>query len=61
MAPPAGDAPHRYQFTVYALDVAKTGLDDHTTYAKFRFATKDHVLASGTLVGHYAVPAGEEE
>lgn len=56
MAPPAGDAPHHYQFTIYALDVAESGLDDHTTYAKFRFATKDHILASGTLVGLYAVP-----
>jgi hypothetical protein len=57
MAPPAGDSPHHYQFTVYALDVEKTGLDDHTTYAKFRFTIKDHILASGTLVGLYAVPA----
>jgi hypothetical protein len=57
MAPPAGDSPHHYQFTVYALDVDKTGLDDHTTYAKFRFTIKDHTLASGTLVGLYAVPA----
>jgi Raf kinase inhibitor-like YbhB/YbcL family protein len=56
MAPPAGDSPHHYQFTIYALDVAQTGLDDHTTYAKFRFATKDHILASGTLVGLYAIP-----
>jgi Raf kinase inhibitor-like YbhB/YbcL family protein len=59
MAPPAGDAPHRYQFTVYAIE--KTGLDDHTTYAKFRFATKDHVLAAGTLVGLYAVPGEGNE
>jgi Raf kinase inhibitor-like YbhB/YbcL family protein len=58
MAPPEGDSPHHYQFTVYALDVEKTGLDDHTTYAKFRFATKDHILASGTLVGLYEVAAG---
>jgi Raf kinase inhibitor-like YbhB/YbcL family protein len=56
MAPPAGDAPHHYQFTVYALDVEKIGLDDHTTYAKFRFVTKDHILATGTLVGLYSVP-----
>jgi Raf kinase inhibitor-like YbhB/YbcL family protein len=60
MAPPAGDQAHHYQFTVYALDVEGTGLDDHTTYAKFRFATKDHVLASGALVGLYAVP-GEDD
>jgi hypothetical protein len=56
MAPPAGDSPHHYQFTVYALDVEKIGLDDHTTYAKFRFVTKEHILASGTSVGLYAVP-----
>jgi Raf kinase inhibitor-like YbhB/YbcL family protein len=57
MAPPAGDSPHHYQFTVYALDVEKIGLDDHTTYPRFRFTIKDHILASGTLVGLYAVPA----
>jgi hypothetical protein len=56
MAPPAGDPAHHYRFTVYALDVESTGLDEHTTYAKFRFATKDHIVASGTLVGLYAVP-----
>jgi Raf kinase inhibitor-like YbhB/YbcL family protein len=63
MAPPPGDPAHHYQFTVYALDVKETGLDEHTTYAKFRFVTKDHVLASGTLIGLFAVsgegsPAG---
>jgi Raf kinase inhibitor-like YbhB/YbcL family protein len=56
MAPPAGDSPHHYQFTVYALDEAEIGLDEHTTYAKFRFLIRDHILASGTLVGLYAVP-----
>jgi Raf kinase inhibitor-like YbhB/YbcL family protein len=61
MAPPAGDPPHHYQFTVWALDVEKTGLDEHTTYAKFRFATKDHIVATGRLVGLYAVPAGDDE
>jgi Raf kinase inhibitor-like YbhB/YbcL family protein len=56
MAPPAGDPDHHYRFTVYALDVETTGLDEHTTYARFRFATKDHVVAQGTLVGLFAVP-----
>jgi Raf kinase inhibitor-like YbhB/YbcL family protein len=55
MAPPAGDRPHHYQFTVYALDVDAPGLDPHTTYAKFRFSIKDHILASGTLVGRFGV------
>jgi Raf kinase inhibitor-like YbhB/YbcL family protein len=60
MAPPAGDSPHHYQFTVYALDEDDLGLDDHTTYAKFRFTVKDHILASGTLVGLYAVPGDDQ-
>jgi len=55
MAPPAGDPPHRYQFTVYALDVDKLGPDETTTYAKFRFLSRGHVLASGTLSGRFGV------
>lgn len=55
MAPPAGDPPHHYQFTVYALDSDDLGLDERTTYAKFRFLTGGHVLAVGTLTGRYAV------
>lgn len=56
MAPPEGDPPHHYIFTVYALDApSKTlGLDEHATYAKFRFLTREHVLASGTLTGLFA-------
>lgn len=55
MAPPAGDEPHHYHFTVYALDVDGSGFDKHTTYAKFRFMIRGHVLAEGTLTGRYAV------
>lgn len=52
MAPPPGDPPHRYQFTVYALDVPRLeGGDERTTYAKFRFLIRGHVLAQGTLTG----------
>ena len=52
MAPPPGDPPHRYQFTVYALDVPRLeGADERTTYAKFRFMIRGHVLAQGTLTG----------
>jgi Raf kinase inhibitor-like YbhB/YbcL family protein len=52
MAPPPGDPPHRYQFTVWALDVPRLeGGDERTTYAKFRFLIRGHVLAQGTLTG----------
>jgi Raf kinase inhibitor-like YbhB/YbcL family protein len=53
MAPPPGD-PHHYQFTVYALD-APIDVDALTTYAKFRFFIRGHVLASGTLTGLFGV------
>ena len=55
MAPPPGDPPHRYQFTVYALDVPALDSGPNTTYAKFRFLIRGHVLAQGTLTGTYAV------
>ena len=52
MAPPPGDPPHRYHFTVYALDVPRLeGADERTTYAKFRFMIRGHVLAQGTVTG----------
>lgn len=56
MAPPDGDPAHHYHFTVYALDAAAEtlGLDERATYAKFRFLTREHTLASGVLTGLFA-------
>jgi Raf kinase inhibitor-like YbhB/YbcL family protein len=56
MAPPPGDDPHRYQFTLYALDVPSLELGATTTYARFRFASRAHVLATGTLTGRFGLP-----
>ena len=55
MAPPPGDDPHHYHFTVYALD-AEVDSDETTTYAKFRFMIRGHVLATGTLTGRFGLP-----
>jgi Raf kinase inhibitor-like YbhB/YbcL family protein len=55
MGPPPGDEPHRYQFTVYALDVPSVGVDRTTSYAKFRFLIREHILATGTLTGRFGV------
>ncbi|MHB2023684.1 MAG: YbhB/YbcL family Raf kinase inhibitor-like protein [Mycobacteriales bacterium] len=52
MAPPPGDPPHHYQFSVYALD-DKLSLDSAATYAIFRFMAREHTLAMGTLTGTY--------
>src|SRR5207249_4281102 len=43
---------HHYHFKVYALDV-KTSLRDGASEAEFEGAIKDHVLASGELVGTF--------
>ena len=51
MAPPPGDPPHRYHFTVWALDVPQLQSGPNTTYAKFRFLIRGHVLAQGVLTG----------
>jgi Raf kinase inhibitor-like YbhB/YbcL family protein len=55
--PPPGPA-HRYILTVYALDQAVLGVDETTTYAKFRFLIRGHVLASGEITALYASGAG---
>lgn len=52
-APPEGDEPHRYVFTVIALDTEDTGLDGDTSVAKAQFATLEHVVARGHLTGTY--------
>lgn len=55
--PPPGPA-HRYQITVYALDLPKIDSPGHkTTYAKFRFLIRDHILAQGTLTAMFGVSA----
>jgi Raf kinase inhibitor-like YbhB/YbcL family protein len=52
--PPVGDPPHRYIFTVYALDVATVpGASAATTGATLVFSIGGHVLAQGSIVGRY--------
>ena len=51
--PPVGDKPHRYHFTVYALD-AKLGLKPGFNRLALIDAMRGHVLAQGTAVGEYA-------
>ena len=50
-APPPGDDPHRYQITVFALDLPTLGVGATTTYALFNFVIRGRVLARGTLTG----------
>ena len=55
--PPPGDSAHHYHLTVCALDLKTLGVDETTTYAKFHFMIRGHVLAKGELVGLYGRPA----
>ena len=53
--PPEGDPPHRYLFTVYALDVpAVPGIGENSTGAFLMFSLRGHILAQGTYTGLYS-------
>ncbi|MFE0426361.1 YbhB/YbcL family Raf kinase inhibitor-like protein [Streptomyces sp. NPDC058953] len=57
-APPAGDGPHRYVFTVYAVDGEKLGPDADASPAVVGFHLRFHALGRAQLVGEYEIPAG---
>jgi Raf kinase inhibitor-like YbhB/YbcL family protein len=51
--PPAGDKPHRYVFTVYALNVAKLDLDEKAAPALVGFYLNQHAIAKASLIAYY--------
>jgi Raf kinase inhibitor-like YbhB/YbcL family protein len=51
--PPKGDHPHRYIFTVYALDTDSLGADDSTSGATTMFMMRGHILAQGSITGSF--------
>ena len=51
--PPPGDKPHRYQFTLFAVDVAKLDADEQSSGAVVGFNLHFHSLAKATLTGSY--------
>ncbi|WP_242891625.1 YbhB/YbcL family Raf kinase inhibitor-like protein [Actinomadura litoris] len=53
-APPPGD-PHRYVFTVHALDVESLGIDSDTSPAAVGFNITGHTIARATIVPEYGV------
>ena len=53
--PPTGDRPHRYIFTVYALDIpAIDGAAPTMAGARLVFSMRGHLLAKGSIEGLYA-------
>ena len=53
--PPPGDKPHRYQITVFAVDVDKlpNAKNDAGSAALVGFDLRSHTLAKATLTGLY--------
>lgn len=52
-APPPGHGPHRYFFTVHALD-SMLDLDAEVSATLAAFVARDYVLARGSVVGLWA-------
>ncbi|MFC1434988.1 YbhB/YbcL family Raf kinase inhibitor-like protein [Streptacidiphilus sp. N1-3] len=55
-APPPGDGPHRYVFTVYAVDQEKLGPDADATPAVVGFNLRFHALGRAQVIAEYENP-----
>lgn len=55
--PPQGDKTHRYELTVYALDVPSLGLPPNVHAAVVGFVMRTHILGFAQLIGTYSRPA----
>ena len=51
--PPSGDRPHRYVFTVFALDVGRVSLDASSPPESVRDMLDAHALAKASLTAYY--------
>ncbi len=51
--PPVGDRPHRYFFTVHALNVDHLDLDEKASPALVGYMLGMHTIAKSTLVSYY--------
>lgn len=51
--PPAGDKPHRYEFTVYALKLDKLPLDEKSPATTVSYYLRQNMLAKAVLTATY--------
>jgi Raf kinase inhibitor-like YbhB/YbcL family protein len=51
--PPQGDKPHRYIFTIFALDVPKLDLDEKANAALVGFMLNGHAIEKASLISYY--------
>lgn len=52
--PPGGDKPHRYIFTVYALNVEKLGVGAKSPPAMVGSFLNQHTIAKASLIAYYS-------
>lgn len=57
-APPAGHGPHRYIFTVFAVDVEKLDVTADNSGAVYGFNLHFHTLAKASITGIYENTGG---
>jgi Raf kinase inhibitor-like YbhB/YbcL family protein len=55
--PPPGDGPHRYVFTVYAVEQEKLGADKDASPAVVGFNLRFKTIGRAQLIGEHEVPA----
>lgn len=51
--PPVGDKPHRYIFTIHALDTETLGLNKNANAALVGFYLNSHTLAKASIMAYY--------
>ncbi len=51
--PPVGDKPHRYIFTIYALDIPKLDLDEKAGAKLVRDILNQHTVAKASIISYY--------
>lgn len=51
--PPKGDRPHRYLFTIHALDIEHLDLDEKASPALAGYMINAHSLGKATIVSYY--------
>ena len=54
--PAKGDPPHRYVFTVYALNVAKLPVAPDSSGAMVTSIVQEHLLGKAVFIAHYGRP-----
>ncbi|MDT0344897.1 YbhB/YbcL family Raf kinase inhibitor-like protein [Streptomyces litchfieldiae] len=56
-APPPGDGPHRYVFTVYAVDTERLGPDENASPAFVGFQLRFHAIGRAHVMSEWETPA----